>query len=228
MLELLIVIAIIAILSVVIIFVLNPAETLKKSRDVQRMSDLNTLKTAVGLYLTASSTPDLDAAIAGCLTNQSGTANTAALINYSAEIADAVCAFNVSEGADINSGATFSATDFCRYVGTTGAADTGGTGWVPVNLNALIGGSPISNLPLDPTNTIGTATAPTSTDLVYRYTCQQKASGGKPSYVFELNAQLESDEFTSIDDKRTKDGGDNALYYEIGNNLKLIGSGSGF
>ncbi|MCK5085475.1 prepilin-type N-terminal cleavage/methylation domain-containing protein, partial [Candidatus Parcubacteria bacterium] len=49
LLELLIVIAILAILSAVLILILNPAETMKKSRDTQRMSDLATMKTAIGL-----------------------------------------------------------------------------------------------------------------------------------------------------------------------------------
>ncbi|MEK9183976.1 MAG: type II secretion system protein [Patescibacteria group bacterium] len=228
LLELLIVVAIIAILSVIIIFVLNPAETLRKARDSQRMSDLNTLKTALGLYLTATSSPKLDAAAADCLTNNSGTANASAQIYYSAEIANPTCAAAPgSPGADAVSGAAFP-SDFCKTIGTTGAAAADGTGWTPVGLSNLIGGSPISNLPLDPTNTIGTATAPTSTDLVYRYTCQNKATGGKPSYVFEIDAQLESDEFTSIDNKRAKDGGDNSSYYEVGNSLKLLPTGATF
>src|SRR3989344_4392766 len=60
LLELLIVIAIIAILSVALVIVLNPAETLRKSRDAQRLSDLSTLKTAIGLYLTSTTSPLLD------------------------------------------------------------------------------------------------------------------------------------------------------------------------
>ena len=54
LLELLIVIAIIAVLSVALVIVLNPAEALRKSRDAQRISDLTTLKKAIGLYLTLS------------------------------------------------------------------------------------------------------------------------------------------------------------------------------
>ncbi len=55
LLELLIVIAILAILSVALVLVLNPAETLKKARDSQRISDLSTIKTAIGLYMTTVS-----------------------------------------------------------------------------------------------------------------------------------------------------------------------------
>lgn len=231
LLELLIVIAIIAILSVTLILILNPAETLKKARDVQRISDLNTMKVALGLYITATSSPDLDASVSNhCLTNTSGTANTAALISYSAVATDATCTANVAEGADIVSGSTFSTADFCRYVSATASSVTtiDGTGWVPVDFSTFTGGSPIAGLPLDPTNTIATSNIPTSTDLVYRYACQNGGAGGKPGYVFEFNAQLESDAYTITDDKRTKDGGDNSSYYETGNSLKLIGTGVNF
>ncbi|MBI5133959.1 MAG: prepilin-type N-terminal cleavage/methylation domain-containing protein [Candidatus Taylorbacteria bacterium] len=225
LLELLIVIAIIAILSVILVIVINPAETLKKSRDAQRISDLNTMKTALGIYITSTATPDLDASVSNfCL----GTGITTAQIGYSAEIADTTCAVNVVEGNDITSGTTFNASDMCRYVGTTGAAAIDGTGWVPVNLGGLVGGSPISNLPLDPVNTVATAGTPTSTDLVYRYACQNAAAGNKPSYVFEFNAQLESAAYTSDDNRKTKDGGDNDNYYEVGSSLRLIGTGTNF
>lgn len=222
LLELLIVIAIIAILSVALVFVLNPAETLKKSRDAQRISDLKTLKTAIGLYLTSVSTPDLDAAVANvCL----GSANTAAQISYSFETTDVSCAVNIAEGTDVATGSSFSATDMCRYVAAN-AFSVDGTGWVPVNLTSLTGGSPISALPADPVNTVAAPATPVSTDLVYRYACQNAGTTGKPSYVFEVDAQLESDAYTLTDDRRAKDGGDNPNYYEVGTSLKLIGAGA--
>lgn len=227
LLELLIVISVLAILSVALILVLNPTESMRKSRDAQRINDLGTLKTAIGLYLTEAASPDLDGSIAnGCLGE---TDNTAAQIFYSREIADAACTVNVAEGADVTAGSTFAVgTDFCKYPGATGASAVDGTGWIPVNLSAITGGSPISNMPLDPVNTVATATAPASTDLVYRYACQSLAETGKPSNVFEINAQLESDAYTVTDNKRIRDGGDNANYYEVGTNLRLIGDGTNF
>lgn len=226
LLELLITISIIAILSLIIIFILNPAETLKKSRDAQRIADLSTLKTALGLYLTASSTPDLDAATTVCIPSSGATA----MISYSLEAADSSsCGTTIVKGNDA-AGGGFSATDNCRYGGTGGTAGVvDGTGWVPVNLTVLTGGSPISNYPLDPTNTIALLTAPTSSDLVYRYVCQNSiTTAGKPSYVFEIDAQLESAAYTSEDDRRAKDGGDNVNYYEVGNSLRLLGTGYNF
>lgn len=220
LLELLIVIAIIAILSVILVLVINPAETLKKSRDAQRISDLSTLKTALGLVVTASSTPYLSQVSTDCLVDSGALAK----IFYSSEVADASCAVDVVEGTD--AAGTFDSTDSCKTIGTTGASSVSGTGWIPVKFSWLTGGSPISNLPLDPTNT-AISTTPTSTDMVYRYACQ-KTSTTKPNYVFEIDAQLESNAYTVDDNKKAKDGGDNDNYYETGTNLKLIGTGTNF
>jgi len=59
LLELLIVIGILAILSTTMILVINPAEILKKARDSQRISDLNTLKSAIAYYITSTSSPSI-------------------------------------------------------------------------------------------------------------------------------------------------------------------------
>lgn len=230
LLELLIVIAIIAILSVVVVLVLNPAETLRKTRDAQRISDLNTMKTALGLYLTDVSSPDLDTSVVdGCLT---GT-NVNARIFYSSPATDAAfaCTAAVASGADVGTGTNFDnavAIDFCYNVASPNAS-IDGAGWLPVDLRGISGGSPLSNYPLDPTNTAMTAT-PSSTMLVYRYACQQGTVTGtnKPSPAFELNAQLESTAYTVTDNKRATDGGDNDNYYEVGTSLKLIGTGTNF
>ncbi|NTW22637.1 prepilin-type N-terminal cleavage/methylation domain-containing protein [Candidatus Falkowbacteria bacterium] len=208
LLELLIVIAIIAILSVILVLVLNPAETLKKSRDAQRISDLNTLKTALGLIVTASTSPNLSSGNTSC----SGGGTTK--IFYSNN--PGTCATTPTLGSD--SASTTLASGWCS--GTT-TASIDGNGWLPVNFGWLPGGSPISNLPLDPTNTIAAPNTPVATDLVYRYTCQS-AGGVKPSYVFELNAALESAAYTVDDDKRAKDGGDNTAMYEVGTDLRLL------
>lgn len=163
LLELLIVIAIIAILSVALILVINPAETLRKSRDAQRISDLSALKTAYGLYLTSTTSPRLG---------------------------------NIMGGANADCSSAFATT-----TSQTAAYSVDGTGWIPVKLDALTGGSPISNLPVDPTN-----------DSTYHY--GYRCSGT----TFEVNAKLESSEYTS---KMTNDGGNNSDRIEMGTNLSL-------
>ncbi|MEK7569138.1 MAG: prepilin-type N-terminal cleavage/methylation domain-containing protein [Patescibacteria group bacterium] len=227
LLELLIVIAIIAILSIALVFMLNPAETLKKARDAQRISDLKTVKTALGIMLTASSTPSLDnfaaaaAASSTCLTSTTwgGTTsnNTAAKISYSVSSVPTL-AVALTPGADTAAGAqTFGTTGY--YSATPGKVD--GNGWIPVNLKALTGGTPISSFPVDPTNTVTATVA--SGDLVYRYACQNGSNtAGKPAYIFEIDAVLESQAYKTDELKMAKDGGDNDSYYETGNSLNLL------
>ncbi|MBU4338351.1 type II secretion system GspH family protein [Patescibacteria group bacterium] len=200
LLELLIVIAILAILSVTLVLVLNPAESLRKSRDTQRMSDLATLKTALGLYITTIGSPDLTTTAPDnnlCYLNGAG----AKTVFYSKDgITDLAVALGVPFGSVV--------------------ATTDGSGWLPVNLSAIVGGSPISNLPLDPSNTFAnggsTAALITNDALVYRYACNAS------NITFELNAKLESVAFTNDDDKAAKDGGDNSRLYEIGTAVNIL------
>ena len=228
LLELLIVISIIAILAIALVFLLNPAETLKKSRDAQRISDLNTVKTALGIMLTASSTPSLDNFGAVCLTSTTAagvtTANTAAKIRYSS--ASIACTGAApAQGADGAGGtAVFGGIAAWCTVGAS-PQKIDGTGWIPVNLRALTGCSPISSFPVDPINTVS-ATTPSKSDLVYRYACQNGTSAsvgsGKPAYVFEIDAVLESSAYTVDDNRMTKDGGDNDDKFETGNSLYIL------
>jgi prepilin-type N-terminal cleavage/methylation domain-containing protein len=55
--ELLVVIGILAILTAAVVVVLNPAELLKQSRDAQRLSDFDALRSAISLYLSTASNP---------------------------------------------------------------------------------------------------------------------------------------------------------------------------
>ncbi len=59
LLELLIVIGILAVLSTTMVLVINPAEMLRRARDSQRISDLNTIKSALAFYLTEAASPNL-------------------------------------------------------------------------------------------------------------------------------------------------------------------------
>jgi len=214
LLELLIVIAIIAILSVALVIVLNPSETLKKARDAQRISDLSTLKTAIGLYLTSTTTPILD-----------GGTNTTCSLTPGA-LRGATGAYKIwystPSTAVITDVALDGSTLVTPKVQVVTPSLTDGTGWIPINFNSLtsIGGSPISNLPVDPTNTITTLSEVTPTDLVYRYACSQVP------LTYEIDASLESAAYTSgTDNKLITDGGNSTLYYETGTNLLILGAG---
>ena len=59
LIELLIVIAILAILTTAVVLVLNPAQILAEARDSQRMADLDTVMSAINLYLATASTTTL-------------------------------------------------------------------------------------------------------------------------------------------------------------------------
>jgi prepilin-type N-terminal cleavage/methylation domain-containing protein len=220
LLELLIVITIIAILSVALVFVLNPSETLQKSRDTQRLSDLSTLKTALGVYLTSTSSPSLD--------GQSGTGATAANAKciggagtqslwYSADTASAG---SITDTTYPTSGTAFAA--FVQSASAAAASPVDGTGWLPVKLSSIIGGSPISSMPVDPVNKIvtggSTLAAITSDALVYRYACRLSPLS------FEVDATLESKAYgvSGSDDKSAKDGGNNTKLYEVGTDLTIL------
>ncbi len=129
LLELLIVIGILAILAAVTVLVINPAQLLKRARDSQRMSDLSTLQTAIGLYLTDAATISM------------GTTNE--------------CRYTLGTGLCFIG----SAASGCSTVVCTNSQVVSGTGWVPINFNTISGGSPLGALPIDPTNTSGTGHA---------------------------------------------------------------------
>ena len=84
----------------------------------------------------------------------------------------------------------------CTKVTTSTAID--GTGWVPIDLTKTSGGSPLSALPLDPTN-----------DATYHYAY----AGDATAKTIELNAILESTKYSSM---MQSDGGNCANVYEVG------------
>jgi len=185
LLELLIVIGIIAILASVVALVLNPAELLRQARDGQRISDFDTLRTAINYHLSTGTSPD---------TNFGGTG-----LAYRRTVAAANCPFASSTA--------------CGTIATTASTTVDGAGWVNVNFNDVGGGSsPLSVLPIDPTN---------STTYYYAY------AGEDVSILFELNGRLESSKYRI---KMTQDGGNwnacsdftaNTCYYEVGTSVTL-------
>ncbi|MDP3991814.1 MAG: hypothetical protein Q8P66_02890, partial [Candidatus Colwellbacteria bacterium] len=169
-----IVIAILGILAAAVIVVLNPAQLLAQARDGTRFSDLDSIRSAIALYLTDVASPTL-----GEVENvTSGTA---------CGLGDGTCT-------------------------TNSARTTAGAGWVGVALDGITGGSPISSLPMDPTN---------NANYNYAY------DGDNTNKTFELNARLESQKHRTT---MTTDGGDDntcttwveaTCYYEIGTDSGL-------
>jgi formylglycine-generating enzyme required for sulfatase activity/type II secretory pathway pseudopilin PulG len=137
------VIAIIAILAVVVILTLNPAQMLAQARDSNRLSDLSTLNSAINLYNTDQS---------GVSTYSLGLSSTTYL-SIPDPTASTTCG---GLGGNFASGGQFT----CGTATSTRAIN--GTGWMPINFSNISAGSPLGNLPVDPVNT-------TSSNEYYSY-----------------------------------------------------------
>ncbi len=207
LLELLIVIAILAVLGAIVIFLLNPAETLRKARDSQRISDLSTIKTALGIYIASKNAPSLD----------NGT-NTFCIGGGGATTKMWVSDTRVT---GINASSSVLRVTTSTVANNNGL--TNGNGWLQVNLDSLTGGSPISNMPVDPSNpSASDVTQISSSTLAYRFACRKSPLG------FEVDAILESGTYgpgSAEDDRAAKDGGNNSSYYEVGTDLTILPGG---
>lgn len=210
LLELLIVVAILAILAVILILVLNPAETMKQSRDTQRLSDMATLKTALGLYVTQKANPSLD--------GQTGNNRNQKCVGGSGTIT-----LWVSVDSDDQTITDTPPSPFAAFAQSATPTAVNGSGWIPVNFNQITGGSPISHLPVDPVNRVADVTNVTNADLIYRYACST-------SEAFEINARMESSKYGpgGEEDKAAADGGNNPNLYEVGTDLTILPSSNDF
>lgn len=196
LLELLIVIAIISILFVGVVVTLNPAETLKKARDTQRVTDLSTLKTAISLYVNETTSPAM---------------GTALHVYLSVDLAAKDVTAKTPSGVNA---ASASYTNFDQVATADLIGETDDDGWIPINFAGMSIGSPLSNLPKDPTNTI-TGSVPADTDLCYRYVVDA-------SYNFEINCAFESTYYKTTIDLDGTEGGNEADLYEVGTKLDTI------
>ena len=209
LLELLIVIGVLAILAVILVTVINPIEILRKSRDAQRISDLNSIKSAIGLYITNTTSPILGGADnAACKTGASYAAGDKIFYSTSTGITDADL-----DGSALVAPITPLAADLYKV---------DNAGWIPINFAGIAGGSPIASLPTDPLNTLADANNLSDASFLYRYVC------GTTNYTFEIDAVLESATYKTDEDRDGKDGGDNANFYEVGTDLSLLGSTNTF
>ena len=180
LIELLIVIAILALLMSIIIITINPAELLKQTRDSKRVSSLKSLNNALNIFQATRPTVSI------------GTAN---IVYISVPDSSATCA-NLGLPT-LPSGYTYACSTTANY------RKTDGTGWIPVNFDSLDIGSPISSLPIDPTNT-------TSTGLFFSYVIGSS---------WEFVGGMESSKYQT--DAAQVDGGTSITSFEIGSALSL-------
>jgi prepilin-type N-terminal cleavage/methylation domain-containing protein len=130
LIELLIVIGILAVLSVITMIVINPAELLARTRDTNRISDLSSLNSSLSMLLAFHSNLNF------------GNPNT---VYVSLPSDNSNC-------SDLGLPSLPSGWSY-HCVNKDNLRKVNGSGWIPVDLTQFEGGSPISSLPLDPKNT---------------------------------------------------------------------------
>jgi len=197
LIELLIVIGIIAVLAVVVLLTLNPAELLRQARDSNRVSDIGSLKSALALYLADQISPQIGDGNNCYVSLPSPT--------WWSGVTAKTCGNRFSAGSATSS-----------EIATTSRA-TDGTGWVPVNFQSISSGSPLSVLPIDPSNVTSTSEA---SSYYYAYkpgpsTCTNAA---RDCNVYEVNANMESVKFSNGggSDVESTDGGNSNNLFEVG------------
>ena len=204
LIELLVVIAIIAILAVVVVLTLNPSELLRQARDSNRISDMATLKSALGTYSVDQS---------GQSTFSLGTST----ICYNSTPSSTTSTFYGP-----NASGTWGATTTCASwfataasIATTSGRSVNGTGWIPVNFSNVSAGAPISVLPSDPLNTDGTGATKAGGAFFYGYITN--------GTTYKISSLMESAKYSTngSNDVESNDGGNNSYVYEQGSNLAL-------
>ncbi|MDP2651373.1 MAG: prepilin-type N-terminal cleavage/methylation domain-containing protein, partial [bacterium] len=179
LIELLIVIGILGVLAAAVVVVLNPIELLKQGRDGRRVSEIQSLSHAVKDALLNSISLGTSNTVYVSLPDVSSTCN------------------NLSLPA-LPSGWSY------RCIVAANLQKVDGTGWLPINLTTLPGGSPLATLPIDPENNA-------SSTLYYTY-----AVGSGNTY--ELTDLMESKKYASL---QATDGGPDMAMYEAGSNLAI-------
>ena len=177
LIELLVVIAILGVLATAVVLVINPAELLKQGRDATRLSDLAALSSALSLFTTDQWSQSLG----------SSTVTYLSLPEPTTAITDC---------SDLG----FPAGYFHCAASST-YTKTDGTGWIPVNLQSISSGSPLSKLPVDPINS-------TSSHLYYAYW-----SNGTS---YKLTAFPESQKYLA-------QAAQNGQMFQAGSNMNLAG-----
>ncbi len=226
--ELLIVIGILAVLATATVLILNPGELLAQGRDSSRISDMNTLNSAMSVYLTDKtgtySVPDttstnvaVTGSGAGCQSD--GTNTTKGYVGVSTGSSGTYPGYSIINPTAGNfltkANSSTTATGCSTSLGTNGVALVGvttrgidGLGWIPLDFTKISTGAPFGSLPADPTN---------SGNLVYRANFGKcgKVSGctagsSTASVLFyEFNAVMESVKYTTpATSIAATDGGD--------------------
>ena len=128
--ELMIVIAILAILSAIVIFVLNPGRLFDNMRDIRRVTDITSIHKAINFMETW---------------NTSMTYGTSTFVYISIPATNANCS-DIAGLPTLPAGYTYACSSQANY------KKTDGTGWIPINFTVSSDNRYLSNLPVDPVN----------------------------------------------------------------------------
>jgi prepilin-type N-terminal cleavage/methylation domain-containing protein len=180
--ELLIVIAILAVMAGSAVIVLNPGELLGQGRDSKRIGELNSLASAITLHT--------NSVIGG----YKGELKTVYIsLPDTSENCDSILSLLPS----LPVGWSY----HCVLEGDLRKTD--GDGWLPMNFNAMPGGSPFNQLPIDPENSA-------ENNLYFAY--------AKSDTGYVLATLLESEKQRV---KANEDGGSDPERFEIGSDFSL-------
>ena len=160
--ELLVVIALIAVLAVAVILSLNPSELLKQGRDSTRLSDLQKLNRSLSWF-------EAD-------TGGTGFMGSSSVIYVSVPDTSPTCS---------NLGLPTPPPGWSYHCVTQeNLQKTDGSGWIPVNFNQISFGKTLTKLPIDPINQ-------TSTGNYYTYTYNQQIGKYEINTRFESTKRQE-------------------------------------
>jgi hypothetical protein len=118
-----------------VILVLNPAQLLQQGRDSNRVSDMATLNTTLGIY-----------------SAQGGASLGSSNVVY-VSIPDPVATSTAGDNCQGLGLPTLPAIYSYSCAASSTYRLVNGTGWIPVNFSSIAGGSPLGQLPVDPVNT---------------------------------------------------------------------------
>ncbi len=134
LLELLIVIAVLAVLSGVTILVLNPVDILKRTRDARRLDDLAKINRGLGYFQTEGGT-------------QMGSSSVVYIsLPDTDDTLPAECDEYTSSLPSLPTGWSYACALKSKF------RKTDGSGWIPVNFSSLTIKAPFSAIPIDPEN----------------------------------------------------------------------------
>ena len=200
LIELIVTITILAVLVATVVVALNPAEQLQRARDSKRVADLDAIKTAINLYQAqATDTVNMSGPYVASADCVGGGGTARFWMNTSTPTSSVPTGLTVT-----------TSTGQTVATGTAVLAST----WMPAALGQTPGGSPLAQLPLDPTNGTGV-----STNFYYGYACRSS------NKTFELTARLESTYYKDDLDLDGTDGGNSTSTYEAGTDLTIVPNG---